>query len=93
MPFTAIEQYLERLEARQAETSLLMADVTVLPYMKKGDQSMSIRQWMRKAKARQTQQARPASAAVLKLMGIGVGVADNGLVTDSRMGTDADGER
>lgn len=75
MPFTAIEQYLERLDARQAEMKLLLADAIALPYMKKGYQVMAMKRWMRAAKARDGQ-ARPASAAVLKLMGIGVEVLD-----------------
>lgn len=76
MPHTAIQEYLSRLEARQAETSLLLADTNLLAYMSKGDRSMTLKRWIRQAKARTSNALRPASAAVLKLMGIGVEVSD-----------------
>lgn len=79
MPFSAIEQYLERLEARQAETRILMADVIALPHMEKGDRKAMTRRWERQARAREAKgQLRLASPAMLKLMGIGVEVPDVG---------------
>lgn len=76
MPFSAIEQYLARLDARQAETRLLLADVAMLPYMEKGDRRMNLKMWMRKAKTRSSEQLRVPSMGQLKMMGIGVEVTD-----------------
>jgi hypothetical protein len=71
MPFAAIESYLERLPARQAEMKLLLADVVSVPHMKEHNRRSALNQWMRNAKAR-AQAVRPATPGVLKLMGIGV---------------------
>lgn len=72
MPFAAIRNYLERLPARQTETKLLLADVISFPHMKKGDRQTAMRQWMKIAQPRRETELRPASPAILKLMGIGV---------------------
>ena len=72
MPFASIEAYLVKLDVRMTEVKLMMADVVSLPHMKKGDRQTTLNRWMRLVKIESNQQARPASKARLKLMGIGV---------------------
>jgi hypothetical protein len=70
MPFSAIDAYLERLEARMAEAKLMLSDAVSYPHLKDSARSNAAQRWMQKANARQ--KARPATPAILKLMGIGV---------------------
>lgn len=72
MPIAAINVYLERLPARQAELKLMLADVVSYPHIKKDAQDTSIKQWLREANANVVQKAKVASPAILRLMGIGV---------------------
>lgn len=72
MPFAAIEIYIKQLEARKAELRLMMADVELLPHMKKTDREKTLNGWMKILKMSQMVEAKPASPGRLKLMGIGV---------------------
>jgi len=72
MPMAAMEAYLERIPARQAELKLALADAVSLPHMKKNDRERSVREWERAANVDSEQTARVAPRGLLKLMGIGV---------------------
>lgn len=72
MPFAAIEAYLQRLPARQAELRLMVADAASIPHMKPEARRSVMRAWERIAEEFGGATARPASAGRLKLMGIGV---------------------
>jgi len=72
MPIASIEAYLKRLDARMAEMKLVMADAISLPHMKKNDQTRTVKQWEKTASAQSKPASKPASPAVLRLMGIGV---------------------
>ena len=72
MPITGINAYIEKLEARKAELKLLMADVVSLPHMKKHDRMSTVNGWMKLLNIFSQTQAKPASPARLKMMGIGV---------------------
>lgn len=74
MPFTAIQNYLRRLNARIAETKLIMADVAQYPQLKQSDRENAMKTWKRQSQASST--VRPANTAVLKMMGIGVEVVN-----------------
>lgn len=72
MPIAAINVYLERLPARQAELKLMLADVVSYPHIKKDQQDTAMKKWLREANANVVQKAKVASPAILRLMGIGV---------------------
>lgn len=72
MPLSAINMYLEELEARRYETRLMMADAATLPHMKHKQRKETLSQWMKAAKIDSTSKAKPASKARLNMMGIGV---------------------
>ena len=72
MPMQAIEAYLTRLPARQAEMKLLMSDAISIPHVKESARNNMLAAWMRAANVFTENAARPASPARLKLMGIGV---------------------
>lgn len=72
MPIAAINAYLERLPARQAELKLVMSDAVSTPHMKERDRAATLKGWMRAAKIDADANVKPASPARLKLMGIGV---------------------
>jgi hypothetical protein len=73
MPIASITAYLERLPARQAELKLLLSDTVSIPHMKENARKQTLSGWMRVAQVFYSENARPASAARLRLMGIGVG--------------------
>ena len=72
MPFAAIDAYLKRLPARQAELKLLLADAVSIPHMKENHRREAQNAWMRTAMVNGGNEAKPASPAILKMMGIGV---------------------
>lgn len=93
MPLASMEAYLNRLDARMAEVKLMMADVVNLPHMKKGDRQAALNQWMSILRMRGNRQARPASKARLKMMGIGVRFAMPPLPDPSPPNEELRGER
>lgn len=72
MPFAAIEAFLNKLEARKTEVKLMMADVEMLPSMKKSDRETTMNGWMKLLNIHSPSKAKVASPARLRLMGIGV---------------------
>lgn len=72
MPFAAIEAYLNKLEARKTELKLMMADVEMLPNMKKSDRDTMLNGWMKLLSIHSPSKTKPASPGRLRLMGIGV---------------------
>ena len=72
MPFAGIEAYLNKLEVRKTEVKIMMADVVLLPNMKKRDREATINQWMKLLKIHSPNNTKVASPARLKMMGIGV---------------------
>ena len=69
MPLAAIRAYLDCIPAVQAEQRLIVGDGASLPYMK--DPRKVQREWQ-KAAYDGLREARPATPAILKMMGIGV---------------------
>lgn len=72
MPMAAIEAYMNRLEIRKTEVRLMLADVTMLPNMKKNDRVSIVNNWMKLLEITNQAKAIPASPGRLKMMGIGV---------------------
>lgn len=72
MPITAIEAYLNKLEARKTEVKLLMADVVMLPSMKKNHREATLNGWMKLLSIHSESKPKVASPGRLKMMGIGV---------------------
>lgn len=72
MPFASIEAYLNKLEARKTEVKLMLADVVVLPHMKKNDRETTLNAWMTLLSIHSPNKTKVASPAHLRLMGIGV---------------------
>lgn len=72
MPIAAINVYLERLPARQAEMKMMLADVVSYPHIKQDKQERAMSRWFREASAYVVRKAKVASPAILRLMGIGV---------------------
>jgi hypothetical protein len=72
MPVPAINAYLEKLQARIAETKLMMADAASVPHMKLSDRKTTLNNWMRTVNIHSPTKSKPASKARLKMMGIGV---------------------
>lgn len=72
MPIAAIGAYLERLPAREAELTLLMADAAAYPHMKESHRKRALSGWLRSANAGARRVARRASPARLRMLGIGV---------------------
>lgn len=72
MPFAAIEAYLNKLEARKTEVKLMMADVEMLPNMKKRDRESTVNGWMKLLSIHSQSKTKTASPARLQMMGIGV---------------------
>lgn len=72
MPFAGIEAYLSELELRKTEVKMMMADVVMLPNMKKRDREATINRWMKLLKIHSSDNTKIASPARLKMMGIGV---------------------
>ena len=71
MPLAAINAYLDRLPARQAELKLLLSDAVSIPHMKENHRREAQSAWMRAARI-SMESAQTASPARLKMMGIGV---------------------
>jgi len=72
MPMAGIEAYMNRLETRKVEVKLMLADVTMLPNMKKNDRVSIVNNWMKILEITNPARAIPASPGRLKMMGIGV---------------------
>jgi hypothetical protein len=72
MPVASIEIYMQQLPARLAELSLLLADTTMLPHAKEDARRNALTKWQRVVNMKSQVNAKPASPAVLKMMGIGV---------------------
>lgn len=72
-PLSALNSYLERLPARQAELKMLIAEAVSIPHMKKEDADNLISRWTKEAEvAVSNNNVKPASPGRLKMMGIGV---------------------
>lgn len=72
MPVAALEQYIRRVGARQAELALLLAEVIMLPSMKKGDRKRVIARWQdvaRPGRSRLRVKGRPED---IRKLGLGV---------------------
>jgi hypothetical protein len=72
MPIASINVYMDQLQARMSEMKLLMADTTMIPHAKESDRRSALDLWRRTVRMKSHDKIRPASAARLKLMGIGV---------------------
>lgn len=72
MPFTAIDAYLNKLEARKTEVKLMTADVVMLPHIKKSQRESTLNGWMKLLNIHSQSKTKPASPARLRLMGVGV---------------------
>jgi hypothetical protein len=70
MPMAMIRAYLDRIIAMQGEAKANESEVIMLPHIEKRDRIKILRRWERQSGARG--EARPASAAALRRMGIGV---------------------
>ena len=71
MPQAAITAYLMRLPAVQAEAKLLLFEVLQAALADRRGQEAALRRWRRQAYG-EMERRRPASAAILRMMGIGV---------------------
>ena len=69
---STVQAYLQKLEVRQAETKLMLADAGSVPHMKARDRNKTINRWMKIVQIQTPVKAKKASPAKLKLMGIGV---------------------
>jgi hypothetical protein len=72
MPFASMEAYSSQLPARLAELKLLLAETTTIPHAKEGDRKSALAAWRREANMKSQRRTKPASPAILKMMGIGV---------------------
>lgn len=70
MPQAALQMYMERLPARKAEMTLMMARAAMIPQLSKRDRRKALAELEKET--RTGAPAKPASPGRLQMMGIGV---------------------